>query len=255
MVLESMDMIDQWAPASKPPMISQNQIHVWKIFLDLTRFQLENLLRTLSADEIIRAGRFHFEKDKARFIAARGMLRQILADYIEADPQKIQFEYTANGKPLLSSTHSLQGLSFNLSHSGAFALCAVRPRRHVGIDIEVIRDDVAVMEIARRFFSKDELTSLERSGTNKMHDVFFQYWTRKEAFLKGVGRGISFPLEKVDVSLINRSGLMPLSVRGDKSEPTWYGQDLFPHPGYIAAIATDEANCNLTCLEYCMSQT
>ena len=208
-------------------------------------------LGILSTDELERAGRFRFERDQKRFIVARGILRKILGRYLEMNPHKLRFEYTSHGKPVLATNSGYDTLRFNLSHSGAFALYAVTRGRNIGIDIERVRDDIDVEQIARRYFSQGEISSLERIHKNKRSGVFFQYWTRKEAFIKATGEGISFPMEQCDVSLISGRGLSPITLPGDNRESSyWYGQDLFPGRGYAAAIAVDGGDWDLSCWHY-----
>lgn len=241
----------QWRLATPGELIYPNQVHVWRANLDVTKMQRESLQGILSADELERARRFHFERDQNRFITARGILRQILCCYLVKNPYSLRFEYTTKGKPVLAMAYDSDALSFNLSHSNASALYAVTLHRNIGIDIEHIRDDVAIEEIARRFFSKTEISSLERTHKNKVHELFFQYWTRKEAFLKAKGEGFSFPMEKVDVSLISGRVLSPITLPGEESESMrWYVQDLFPARGYAAAIAVEGGDCDLSYLHY-----
>ena len=228
-------------------MINSNEVHVWREFLDLTTLQSNQLRGILSDDELLRAGRFRFERDQRRYIAARGILRMILGRFLGENPQKIHFEYLPNGKPVLSTKPGCDTLRFNLSHSGEMALYAVARGRNIGVDIERIRDDVAIEQIANKFFSHDEISSLGKIPKKKRNEVFFRYWTRKEAFLKATGEGISFPMEQFDVSLISGMGLSPITFQGDKQEsPCWFVQDLFPGAGYAAAIAGERGDWDLS---------
>jgi 4'-phosphopantetheinyl transferase len=241
----------KWHRAIPGKWTSSNEVHVWQVLLDVTAAQRERLLGVLSADEVERSVRLRFEKDQQRFITARGMLRQILGCYLGKNPHEIRFEYTAFGKPVLATNFGSDSLCFNLSHSDAFALFAFARGRNIGIDIERISDDVAVDHIARRFFSPGEISSLERTHENNRNELFFQYWTRKEAFLKATGEGISFPMEQLDVSLMRGRGLSPVALPGDTIERSrWYVQDLFPGPGYSAAIAVEGRDCDLLCRNY-----
>jgi 4'-phosphopantetheinyl transferase len=238
-----------WRPANPGEMIYSNEVHVWREFLDLSTLQNKRLLGILSSDELVRAGRLRYERDQKRFIAARGILRIILGRYLGENPQKIHFEYTSNGKPVLANNPGNDTLCFNLSHSDALALYAVTRGRNIGIDIERVRDDVAVEEIAQEFFSQDEISSLERIHKKKRNEVFFRYWTRKEALLKAMGEGISFPMEHFDVSSISGRDLSPIIFSGDKREsPRWYVQDLFPGRGFAAAIAGERGDWDLSFL-------
>lgn len=245
-----MSTSDQWRYLSHPgELIIPDQVHVWQASLEVGAQETENLMGTLSADELERAGRFRFEPDKKRFIAARGILRNILGRYRNTDPGKIRFGYTPAGKPELVSGSG--ALHFNLSHSGAFALYAIALHRAVGIDIELIRYDMEVEEIARKFFSENEIGALRQAPESRLHDVFFQYWTRKEAFVKAIGKGIVFPMHEVDVSLANGTDLSPVAWPGDQKENTgWYVQDLFPAANYRAAVAVEGKPCEVICLRY-----
>lgn len=228
-----------------------NEIQVWLVCLDSITLQGESLLGILSADELARCGRFRFKRDQNRFITARGILRKILGCYLEKNPRELRFEYTAHGKPVLAANSGYDNLCFNLSHSDAFALYAVTRGRNIGIDIERVRDDVAVGPIARKFFSEGEISSLEGIHKNKRSELFFQYWTRKEAFLKAMGQGVSFPMEQLDVSLQSGRVLSPITLQGDNTESSfWYGQDLFPGRGYAAAIAVEGGDGDLSCWHY-----
>jgi 4'-phosphopantetheinyl transferase len=237
-----------WRPANSGEMIHSNEVHVWRVFLDSTIPQLESLQNILSNDELERAGRFHFERDKNRFVSARGMLRKILGSYLGMDPYELRFEYTFYGKPTLAIKTGYDTLRFNLSHSEAFALYAVTRDRNIGIDLEHIRHDASVDQIAQRFFSKGEICSLEKMPTIERTDAFFQYWTRKEAFTKAIGMGVSFPMEQCDVSLMSGNVLSPITLPEDTKESSrWYGRDLFPGPGYVAAIAVEGKDWDLSC--------
>jgi 4'-phosphopantetheinyl transferase len=241
----------QWHPAISGKLVSSNEVHVWRAWLDVTALQYENLLGFLSTDELARARRFRFEKDQKRFIVARGILRQILGRYLGKKPNELLFEYSSQGKPALATYPGCGTLHFNLSHSDGFALYAVTRDRNIGIDIERIRDDAAVDQIARRFYSQGEISSLFRMHIDRRTALFFQYWTRKEAFIKAIGEGISFPMEQCDVSLISGSVLSPIILHCDKIENLrWYGQDLFPGCGYAAAIAVEGTDWDISCWHY-----
>ncbi|MBL7793514.1 MAG: 4'-phosphopantetheinyl transferase superfamily protein [Saprospiraceae bacterium] len=233
----------QWHRALPGELAPSNEAHVWRFFLDITENQTQGLLDLLSADEVDRARRFRFETDQKRFISSRGLLRLILGSYLGQPPHALQFAYTAKGKPVLAAEFSSEALCFNLSHAGSFALYAVTRGRNVGIDIEHMRDQIDVDQIAGRFFSPGEIRSLEQVHGSNRKELFFQYWTRKEALIKAIGEGLSFPLEQLDVSSINGKAF-------HTENSLWYIQDLFPGPGYTGAIALAEKDCALSCWEF-----
>lgn len=241
----------QWHPAIPGNPIHANQIHIWRAHLNLSKNQRESLLGILSDDEVDRAGRFHFEKDQTRFIASRGILRQILGHYLRKNPKQIQFEYSYYGKPRLVPESGNNTLSFNLSHSGEIALYAISRSRRIGIDIEHIKDDVDFEQIAQRFYSPGEISFLERIHDDKRKMIFFQFWTRKEAFLKAKGEGISFRMEQVDASLQRGGDWSRILIRSDMmGDHLWLGKDLFPERDYAAAIVVEGGKCDLVCRDY-----
>ncbi|RDV15366.1 4'-phosphopantetheinyl transferase [Pontibacter diazotrophicus] len=240
----------QWQQVLPGALAHAEEVHVWCASLDLSAHQRENLLHTLSADEVARAGRFFFRKDQDRFIAARGILRNILGHYLGEAPRSIRFAYSPHGKPVLEANSGGDSLCFNLSHSDRFALYAVALNRNMGVDIEHIRYDVAVEQITRRFFSPGEASLLGGIPEKERYEVFFQYWTRKESVLKAKGEGLSFPMEQCDVSCIHGE-LSAVTLPGKNGEAScWYVQDLFPGKGYAAAIAVEGGDCKLSCFLY-----
>lgn len=153
---------------------------------------LKKYLSFLSADEVIKAERFYFEKDKNSYITCRGSLREILSHYLMVSPTEIVFNYNKFGKPCLSAGQNACGLRFNLSHSGDYCLIAISRKNAVGIDIEkkeVIEDYI---DIARNTFSEDEYYRLIKSEEGLL--LFYSIWTQKEAIVKAMGKGISFGL-------------------------------------------------------------
>lgn len=240
-----------WQRAIPGASIHADEVHVWRAFLDLQTHQTKSLAELLSTDEVERANRFRFERDQIRFVAARGMLRMILGHYLGEKPNTLRFDYNTFGKPSLVGNADQANLCFNLSHSGTFALYAVTLHQKVGIDIERIREDIAVGQIANRFFSRGEISLLEQVEENKRTEAFFQYWTRKEAFIKATGEGVSFPLEQCDVSLMSGSDLSPIVLKGGQGESArWHGQDVFPGPGYTAAVVVEGSDWVLSCREF-----
>lgn len=232
-------------------MIDSSQIQVWRAYLDSPEIQSEMLAHALSADEVERAMRFHFEKDRRRYIAARGALRQILGHYLGMEPREIRFVYSPYGKPALAPAMNSDDLRFNLSHAGGMALFAFSKGRDIGIDIERIRDDVAVGQIATAFFSAEENNSLASAPEYLRRELFFRYWTRKEAFLKAIGEGLSFPPERVDVSSFSGKNWSAARFQGEAAgRPRWFGKDLSSWPGYSAAVAVEGNDCELVMKTY-----
>jgi 4'-phosphopantetheinyl transferase len=194
-------------------------------------------LGLLSADERDRAARFHFERDRRYYCAARGILRILLGGYVKTPPPELNFAYSEKGKPALASPCVGSRLAFNVSHSGDLALLGFTPLRHIGVDIEKIREDFDSAAIARRFFSSQEQIQLSSLPSHQQHQAFFRCWTRKEAFIKAIGEGLSHPLSQFDVTL-NDSGTVSLTTRPEAAQAErWWLQSVDAGAGYAAAFA------------------
>ena len=197
------------------------------------------LLESLSQEERTRANGFSLPHLKERYIAGRGMVRGIVARYLGCPPAEIEFAYTAYGKPFLRD-ETKHGLRFNLSHSENQALLAVTRGRAIGVDIEQIRPDFATDEIAKRFFSEREWQALRALPTVERTAAFFRCWTRKEAFIKAIGEGLSFPLDAFAVSLAPGE---PAVLRWLRDQPDavqrWSFRDITALPGFLAALAVE----------------
>jgi 4'-phosphopantetheinyl transferase len=239
-----------WHPPPAEFSLSSAGVHVWRAALDPAASCVERLRRTLSVDELHRAARFHFPRDRRRFIVARGVLRNILGRYLGVPPVELAFHYSAYGKPALADTAE-EGLRFNLSHAHEMALFAVTCGREIGGDIEYLQREIACEEIAERFFSARERASLHAVVAELKHQAFFNCWTRKEAYIKAHGEGLSLPLDQFDVSLAPGEPAALLATRGDPGEAMrWSLQALTPGPGYVAAVAVEGQGWHLTCWQW-----
>jgi 4'-phosphopantetheinyl transferase len=218
--------------------LNRDELHVWLANLEIASQQLGELERTLSADEIARAGRFYSQRDRRRFVARRGILRAILATYLETKPSALRFLYNEFGKPRLEGSQEARNLSFNLSHSGELVLVAVAIDRDVGVDIEFIDNSMPSEEVAKRFFSVNEIAALEALPQSVRLAGFFNYWARKEAYIKARGKGLSIPLDSFDVSLIQGETVTLVGTGNSSSYiSNWKIEDLNIDPRYAAAVA------------------
>lgn len=174
--------------------ISNDEVHLYFISLDLSADRLEKLASLLSEDEINRANRYHFPAHKRRFLVARGCLREILGSYLAINPEKVEFIYSERGKPSINSQ-----LQFNLSHSEEMAVCGLTLTSRIGVDLEKMRAMKDLNNLTKRFFCAKEHELIEKSAEKEK--LFFQLWTAKEAYLKALGTGISGGLDRVEVGL------------------------------------------------------
>lgn len=226
-------------------------MHVWRAALDARAAEVEALFGTLSPEERERAERLRFEKDRRHFIVARGTLRALLGRVLRAEPAGLSFVYEAYGKPALSRVEGRESIHFNVSHSGGLALYALARDRRVGLDVERVRADFAPEQIAEQFFSEDEVRRLRALPAALRAEGFFNCWTRKEAYIKARGEGLSFPLERFAVSLSPHEPARLLSVGGSTREAErWSLRRLRPGVGYVGAVAAEGRGWRLECWEW-----
>lgn len=231
--------------------LSENELHVWIASLILPEFIHSRLLKTLSEDEIQRALRFKFEKDRLYFINARGMLRNILARYLAISPPQLGFEYDPHGKPRLMGQVGGNKIFFNLSHSGDKVVFAFVLNHSIGIDIELIRENISAQEIAARFFSEAENLALQALPDAQKILGFFHGWTRKEAFIKAMGDGLSYPLSDFDVTLVPHEPAVLLRVKKDMAPISgWNLITLQPPQPYVGALAVNGSVGNIKTWEW-----
>jgi 4'-phosphopantetheinyl transferase len=226
-------------------------VHVWRVALDVPPSRVEPLAALLSAEEQARASRFVFDRDRVRFTVARGALRTILAAYLDGSAHALAFEYTAHGKPFLRLASGRPDIRFNVSHAGSVALVGAALGREIGVDVERLREDVATGAIAERFFSPAEVDALRALPEDARCAGFFNCWTRKEAYVKARGEGLSMPLSVFDVSLAPGEPAALLAVRGDPLERArWSLEALAPRTGYVGAVAVEGTGWRLRCWEW-----
>lgn len=239
---------------NSPPLdltLDLGEIHVWRVSLDQTESCLQSLQQTLSTDERTKADRFRFPKDRSQFIVSRGALRAILSRYLNISSHILRFDYNPYGKPSLIVTQGGNTLRFNLSHSRGMALIAITKNRDIGVDIEGINPNFSCMEIAEKFFSPLENSVLRSLPEHLQATAFFTCWTRKEAYIKAVGKGLSIPLNKFDVSLAPGEPAALLNVEENPEEASkWSLIELFPSSDMVAAVAVAGDCCKLHCWEW-----
>jgi 4'-phosphopantetheinyl transferase len=240
-----------WLPG--PTALAQEAefVHVWRIPLNPSAPLLARLQGWLSQDERERAQRFRFDNHREQFIAAHGCLRDILGRYLSITPEALCFEISAYGKPSLIHENSGDQLTFNLSHSHELGLVAVSSRRAIGVDIEFIRAELADEQVARRFFSPGEVETLMSLPKEMRKEAFFTCWTRKEAFIKALGEGLSAPLDQFDVSFLPGKPAVLLETRPDPARALqWKLYGLQPGSGYAAALAAEGQTVPIQCWQW-----
>lgn len=194
---------------------------------------LERAPDVLSAAELERAARFHFDRHRGRFVASRVALRDLLARHLRCEPADLDFEAGPQGKPALPG----DPVHFNLSRSEDLCLVALSDDAPLGVDVEYRREDPYLLKVARRFFSDPEVEGLHGLAADEQLPAFFRVWSRKEAYIKALGLGLSLPLDSFDVSLEPGDGARLVATRHEpEALGRWSLQALDVHPDYAAAL-------------------
>jgi 4'-phosphopantetheinyl transferase len=225
----------QTAPAVIDPPTCE--IHLWRVFLDTDVSVVQRLEQLLAQDEQAGAARFRFERDRRRFVVARGLLRSIIARYLRVDPRELMFAYGTRGKPYLESPSTGdQQLRFNISHSQGLALYGFAVGAEIGIDLEYVTPLAEMAAIADHFFSPREKRVLSEVPEREATERFYEIWTKKEAYIKAIGKGLSHRLDQFTVAMgLQRENAL-LEVAGDPDAPNrWWLQRIEPASGYLGA--------------------
>ncbi len=197
---------------------------VWCLGNHVDEAEARRLTQVLSTDEQQRADRFLLSAARDRFVVTRAALRWLLSSYLKEDPRTLRFRYEEHGKPMLEERHTEHGWHFSVSHAHTLSLIAVARGGAVGVDIERIRDNVAYLELAQRFFPADDAARLRQLPEAEQRRAFFVYWSRREALAKASGKGLAQAA---------RTG--GAEVAGDTL--VWRVADLSPPAEYTAAVA------------------
>ena len=227
-------------------MLASGEVHCWCASLDVAPDASARLYATLTPDERARSAGFQFERDRRRFIVARGALRDLLGRYLQTEPGQIRFVYNAFGKPGLGPEFASR-LKFNLSHSAGVALIAIAAA-DVGVDLEYIRAHTHYADVARHFFSPAEFDELTALPSHRHAEAFFSCWTKKEAYLKARGEGLALPLNGFSVPLTADPAQAAVEVHG------WSLHTLRPAPGFAGALAVEGAGWRLREWQWTMPQ-
>ncbi len=219
--------------------LTHDDVHVWRVALEVHEDVVRQFEHSLAADEQLRADRFEFAQDRRRFLVRRGVLRAVLGWYLTTRPERLRFECSRYGKPSLAGQTSVRPIQFNLAHSADLAVIAVTRGREVGVDVERLDTQFDSLEIAERFFSPREAAALRGCSPSAQTRAFFHCWTRKEAYLKARGLGVTWPLDRFEVSVSPGHAAL-LSVCDDPAELSrWSVLDLNPVPGYVGALVVE----------------
>lgn len=242
--------MDCWNLRDGPMELGPGEIHVWHADLDRHQAALPELEQTLAPGELARAAGLRHEADRRRYVFAHGVLRSILARYLDTRPGDARFLRGPHGKPELAGG----AVRFNLSHSYDVVLCAVSRAEHVGVDVERLRSGVD--QDLLRYLPARARQLLEALPRGVRRLMLFQGWTRLEAYAKARGEGIDSGLATFDLFVGPRNTLL---VRTGDDDPErrgrWWVQDLVPRRGYVGAVAAPRARCSLKCWRWTPQET
>lgn len=238
-----------WSISPENVTLVENGVHVWRANLEAPLSTISYLQRILSEEEVKRANQFYFEKDRLHWLVAHGILRTLLGHYLDIDPRKVRFLSNGYGKPFIA--YPPTRLHFNLSHAGDLALYAFVYDRQVGVDVEYMLANINYEELAQYHFSPYECAVLKALPTSVQQEAFFLCWSRKEAYIKARGEGLSIPLGQFDVSLTPGEPAALIDSREDPlATSRWSLHALTPGAHYAGALVVEGIGCQLSCWQW-----
>ena len=235
-------------PASKLKLmsvhISDNVVHIWHVNVLPATAAMDEIVATLSPEELERASKFKLEKDRIHYVCRRSQLRKILSQYCNCQPTEIIFGYHRYKKPFIDMP-GYEAIKFNLSFSEDLMVVAVTKHNEVGVDIEKIHEMQDMAGVAKDNFSAQELTDFNAAGDKTL--IFFNIWTKKEAFIKATGRGMYYPLKEFSINI--KAGFHNPSILNNSMESKgWTITEVNTHEGYIAALAVKGSDSSTSLL-------
>lgn len=243
--MKTVDVLWNAAPRGLKP--ADGEVHVFSAPLDIPAERVDELASWLSHDEWQRASRFHLERDRRRFVAGRGMLREILTALLGINPRTLAFFYGESGKPQIAAPAAARSLHFNLAHSDSIAVYAIA-KHALGVDVERIRAMDDAEQIAERFFSPREKLCFMALPAEQRAEGFFNCWTRKEAYLKAIGSGLDDYLDQIEVSLA--PGEAPELLGVPNGSPSWRLHSLTPAAEFVGALAIKPEDSLVNCWKW-----
>jgi 4'-phosphopantetheinyl transferase len=245
--MASVEAAPSWASQAGPPELGADEVHVWHFPLVIPPGREADWRAVLSPAERERADKFAFPHLRERYLAAHAIMRRLLGGYLCVDPASLAFEIAERGKPSLPG----HPLHFNLSHTNDHGLLAVTRAGAVGVDIESIDRQVDRAGIAGRFFSRAEADELASLPPDLQPEAFCNLWTRKEAWLKATGVGISEGLNQVEFNCRPGEPARLLRIGGDEREAAgWFLHSFRPPGEHLGAVAVRARDVKVRCFEF-----
>jgi len=241
-------VIHPWASApAQRPALSEDAVHLWRASCEIAPARIAAMRGELSSEERARADKFYFARDRERSTITYALLRRLIAGYTGAAPDQVRFSAGPYGKPGLAAPADAP-LRFNISHSGTQIYYAFALGRELGVDVEQERDNIGYEQLADHSFSPHERAALLALPAHQRKRAFFACWTRKEAYIKARGEGLSHGLDRFDVSLDEPARL--LATRDDPlNAGRWSLFSIPAPPTYQAALCVEGQVAEVLCWE------
>ena len=239
---------ESWKRKTAFPELREREVHLWRVAMDGSAGHLSGYAAVLSDEERIRAERFRFDRDRNLYVLSRGALRLLISGYTGLRSDALAFRFGSQGKPALDADSDLE---FNLSHSGGLCVLAFARKMRIGIDIEAKARDVAFLDLAERFFAPAERKAIAVMQPDQIRDAFYAVWTRKEAYIKALGEGVTHGLDNFTVS-VRPDDLEPEvnSQRDAMARDRWKLISFEPRSGFAGALAVEGGSQAILALEY-----
>lgn len=214
-----------------------NEVHLWYLNVEDHKNRLAVYEELLDNEEKEKAYRYKFDKDRNCSIIARGVLRTLLGSYSNELPERITFSFGPFGKP---EVYNNSGIQFNISHSRDAIVLGFIKNDAIGVDVEFMDEKIDALQIAKHFFSNEERVALSAVSEDERVEAFYNCWTRKEAFIKALGDGLSFPLDQFVVSLTPALKAELLKTKWDQMEKEkWALHSFNPEKKYVSAFTVN----------------
>lgn len=228
----------EWSTAPPNPQLSGQQIHIWRVDIaPSSPTDCQDLESLLTESERVRAKRFLAAKHRGRFVLGRARMRQILGRYANQRPEDVELQFENLGKPFFADQELNQRFQFNFSNSSDLAICAVTLKDPIGVDLERVREMSNMLGLAKRFFANSETERLLSQPSAAQPDAFFRLWTRKEAWLKAIGKGLTFPLRDVEVTFDDENCCVHSINQDEAAAQAWELIPFFPAAKHVGAVA------------------
>ncbi len=218
--------------------MGKNTVHIYLACLDLSYPQIKTMSKLLSPKEKNRAKKYYFKHDRVQYIARHGILRTLLGNYIKCSPERIQFTTNTYGKPYLKHVVHNKQYYFNISYSNDMGVFAFTTNQEVGVDIEYVKNIPEVNSIVDNYFSLEEKNKFKRLSMIQRQSLFYEYWTRKEALIKGIGMGLQYPIDRIDLNLQTlQTAIVDNRHTNFESKQIWSIYKLNLPSGFLGALA------------------